>query len=418
VKSQNVTGLKLEVHQDGERTPLLFMEVDATIPNNQKTVMLYGHFDKQPPMTDDWEKGLGPYTPVIRGDKLFGRGASDDGYAIFAAISSILALKAQNVPHARLVIIIEGCEESGSPDLAHYIEKLKTKIGDVDLVVCLDSGCGNYEQFWMTSSLRGLVAGTLHIKVLKDGVHSGHASGIVPSSFRIARQLLSRLEDEKTGAIIASGFQNEIPAHRLEQCKSTADILGFGLIEEFPWAHDKSKPVHHDLCELLLNRTWRPALSVTGQHGMPPLANAGNVLRPHTSLKLSLRLPPNVDAQKAGKHLKELLEKDPPYGSHVTFDFDKAASGWDSPDLAPWLRDIIDQSSKTYFGKGFCFVGEGGSIPFMGMLGEKFPKAQFVVTGVLGPQSNAHGPNEFLHIPMGKKVTSIVAQILAVHAKN
>jgi len=418
IKAQNVPGLKLEIHQDGERSHLIFMEVEATIPNNTKTVMLYGHFDKQPPMTNDWEPGLGPYTPVIRDDKLYGRGASDDGYAAFSAISAILALKQQNIPHARFVIIIEGCEESGSPDLAFYIDKLLTRIGDVSLVVCLDSGCGNYEQFWMTSSLRGLTAGTLTVKVLKDGVHSGHASGIVPSSFRISRQLLSRLEDEKTGAIIAKGFQNEIPPHRLEQCKSAAVILGQDITHEFPWVHEHSKPVHSELSQLVLNRTWQPALAVTGQAGLPALADAGNVLRTHTSLKLSLRLPPNVDALQAAKCLKELLEKDPPYGAQVIFNNEKAASGWDSPNLAPWLHETIENASKTYFNKGYCSTGEGGSIPFMGMLGEKFPKAQFVVTGVLGPKSNAHGPNEFLHIPMAKKVTSIIAIILAAHAKN
>jgi acetylornithine deacetylase/succinyl-diaminopimelate desuccinylase-like protein len=165
----------------------------------------------------------------------------------------------------------------------------------------------------------------------------------------------------------------------------------------------------------VLNRTWRPALSLTGIDGIPPLSSAGNVLRPHTAVKLSLRLPPTVDGKRAGELLQELLLRDPPNGAHVSLKLEKSSSGWNAPALSPWLEKAIDDASQAFYGKPAMYMGEGGSIPFMGMLGEKFPGAQFMITGVLGPHSNAHGPNEFLHIPMGKKVTACVARVIADH---
>jgi len=390
------------------------MEVTATDPKCKDTVLLYGHLDKQPPLTESWDEGLGPYTPVLKDGKLFGRGSADDGYAIFAAISSILALQQQNIPHARCVIVIEACEESGSPDLPAYVEFLEQKIATPSLIVCLDSGCGNYDQFWLTTSLRGIVVGNLKVSILEQGAHSGHASGIVPDSFRIIRQLLSRIEDEKTGKVIPKEFYCDIPEERLKQTKLSADTLGKHISDEFPFVKG-ARSVSEDLVELLLNRNWRPTLTITGVEGIPTLAQGGNVLRTHTTLKLSLRVPPRTKAEDAGGVLKSLLVKDPPYGANVTMELEKSGSGWDSPQLSKWLEDSVNNASKQYYNKPANFIGEGGSIPFMGMLGEKFPQAQFVITGVLGPQSNAHGPNEFLHIDMGKRLTCCVSQVLADH---
>lgn len=409
---QNLEGYSLEVVKLPNRTPLIFIQVEGK--NTQETVLLYGHLDKQPPLTESWRKGLGPYTPVIENGKLYGRGGADDGYSIFSALTAIKALQIQKVPHARCVVVIEACEESGSPDLPAYINHLEKRIGSPTLIVCLDSGCGNYEQFWLTTSLRGLLAGNLEVRVLKDGVHSGHGSGIVPSSFRILRHLLSRIEDPETGKILVKELYVDIPQHRLEQTKLCAQALGHQIHGEFPW-YGNTKPPVNDLTELLLNRTWRPTLCVTGVDGIPPLTNAGNVLRTHTTVKLSIRLPPGVDAKKVGETVKQVLEKDPPHGAHVSFTPDKAGNGWESPALAPWLEKSLQKASNGFFQKPPNFIGEGGSIPFMGMLGEKFPKAQFVITGVLGPESNAHGPNEFLEINMAKNITSCVASILADH---
>jgi acetylornithine deacetylase/succinyl-diaminopimelate desuccinylase-like protein len=412
-RSREIEGMKLEVVRLGDRTPVIFMEIPGTAGTGGDTVLLYGHLDKQPEFSG-WNPGLGPWEPVMRGERLYGRGGADDGYASFASLTAIEALKRQKIPHARCVVLIEACEESGSYDLPFYIDHLEKRIGDVSLVICLDSGCGNYDQLWSTTSLRGIVGGNLIVETIKEGVHSGDASGIVPSSFRVLRMLLSRLEDEKTGQILPKDFHVDIPSQRVAQAKVAAKVLGDEVWNKYPW-HQGVKAMSSDNTELMLNRTWRPALSITGARGFPDLDNAGNVLRPLSAVKISLRVPPTCDTQIASKKMKELFEKDPPYGSKVTFEGEKTSGGWNAPELAPWLEKSVDKASRTYFGKEAVYMGEGGSIPFMGMLGKKFPKAQFLITGVLGPHSNAHGPNEFLDIPTGRKLTACVAQVVAEH---
>jgi acetylornithine deacetylase/succinyl-diaminopimelate desuccinylase-like protein len=410
IRAQDVPGLQLEVVRLQGRTPLLFIDVPG---ESTDTVLLYGHLDKQPPM-DGWNEGLGPWTPVIRDGRLYGRGAADDGYSAFAAVTAIKALKLQRVPCARCVVLIEACEESGSFDLPHYIDALKDRLGSPSLVICLDSGCGDYERLWITASLRGMLSGNLTISTLTEGVHSGAASGIVPSTFRILRQLLSRLEDEQTGTILPRDLYVEVPAERTRQIAATAQVVGDSIYTSFPFQSGAS-PVNRNVTELLLNRTWRPQLEVTGAAGLPPLDKAGNVLRPATTVKLSVRLPPTANARAAVRTIKQLIESDPPYGAHVRFDSLEAATGWNAPALAPWLEESLRQASLDAFGKEACYMGEGGTIPFMSMLGEKFPQAQFMITGVLGPHSNAHGPNEFLDLATGARLTACVARVLADH---
>ncbi len=409
-RAQTIAGMHVDVVRLEGRTPLIFIDIPG---NNDDCVVLYGHLDKQPEMTG-WAEDLGPWKPVIKGDKLYGRGGADDGYAIFGSLAAILALQEQGIPHARCVVMIEACEESGSYDLPYYVDHLAARIGKPSLVVCLDSGCGNYEQLWLTTSLRGLTGGNLTVKVLEEGVHSGDASGVVASSFRILRQLLERLEDETTGKIRAPELFVDIPQQRIDQAQRSAQVLGDAVYSKFPFV-DGMRPMNDDHAELVLNRTWRPALSVTGVAGLPSLESAGNVLRPFTAVKLSLRLPPTRDGASAGEFLKGLLERDPPYGCEVIFDLEKASTGWNAPQLSAWLEQSVAEASQAFFGPAPAYMGEGGTIPFMGMLGEKFPGAQFLITGVLGPHSNAHGPNEFLHIPTGKRVTMCVAKVMADH---
>jgi acetylornithine deacetylase/succinyl-diaminopimelate desuccinylase-like protein len=407
-------GASLEIVRLPGRTPLILIEAPGSGPRaNTDTVLLYGHLDKQPEMVG-WADGYGPWSPRIDGDKLYGRGGADDGYAMFAALTALAGLREQSIPHARCVVLIEACEESGSYDLPHYVEHLAARIGSPSLVICLDSGCGNYDQLWLTTSLRGMAAGTLTVQVLEEGVHSGDASGVVPSSFRILRQLLSRLEDEANGAIKPEALYAQIPAERVVQAKRAAAALGDALYTKFPFPPGMT-PMSDDLTELVLNRTWRPQLAVTGIDGLPQPGDAGNVLLPHTTAKLSLRLPPTLDAEAAGTIVQQLLEKDPPYGAQVEFQRQSSASGWNAPPLSKWLEESLARGSEAAFGVPPAYMGEGGSIPFMAMLGERFPQAQFVVTGVLGPHSNAHGPNEFLHIPTGRRVTQVIAQVLADH---
>ncbi len=415
-RQQNIAGMTLDVVRLDDRTPLIFMEIPASGGgSDDDTVLLYGHLDKQPEMVG-WADDLGPWKPVIKDNKLYGRGGADDGYAAYASLAAIKAVQDQGLPHTRCVIIIEACEESGSYDLPYYIDHLRDRIGEPSLVVCLDSGAGNYDQLWITTSLRGMAAGTLRAEVLTEGVHSGYASGIVPSSFRVLKTLISRIEDEATGRVI-DDFHCDIPAQRRQQTERVAELLGDEVHEAFPFVGGVG-PMADSPVERLLNRNWRPALSYTGVDGMPELANAGNVLRPHTALKLSLRLPALVDGEQATQRLKEIFEADPPYGANVVFEADQAATGWNAPEVAPWLETSLEAASQAVYNASAMYMGEGGTIPFMGMLGEKFPEAQFMITGVLGPASNAHGPNEFLHIPFAKKLTTCVAKVLTDHSQR
>jgi len=409
-REQPIEGLEVEIVRLEGRTPLIFMEVPGTI---EDTVLLYGHLDKQPEMSG-WSDGLGPWKPVIKDGRLYGRGGADDGYAAYASLAAIRALQEQKMPHARFVLLIEGCEESGSYDLPAYIDHLSARIGSPSLVVCLDSGAGNYEQLWVTTSLRGMVAGTLHVEILTEGVHSGMASGIVPSSFRIARQLISRLEDEETGRILPDSLQVEVLEQRRAQLAAVAEELGDGVHSAFPWV-EGARPVGDAPLDRLLRRNWASALSVTGAGGLPELGSAGNVLRPGTSLKLSMRLPPTLDGDQATEQVRKILESDPPYGAKVRFEPEAGATGWNAPEVAAWLDRACQNASQAVWGKPAMYMGEGGTIPFMAMLGESFPQAQFLITGVLGPKSNAHGPNEFLHLSYASKLTAVVASVLADH---
>ena len=420
-RQQSIDGLTIEIVAVEGKTPCLLFDVPATHGlGNDRTVLFYGHLDKQPEMVG-WRDDLGPWKPVIEDGKLYGRGSADDGYAIYAALTTIAALDAQGVARPRCVGIIETCEESGSPDLPEYLTLLAPRFGDVQLVVGLDSGCRNYDQLWVTTSLRGLVGGTLTVEVLSEGVHSGHASGIVPSSFRIARQLLNRLDDPLTGRVLLPELHAEIPAERVQQARIAGEILGDEVWKEFPWVscthgaggHLHAMPVTTDPVEGILNRTWRPALAVTGAAGFPGIDSAGNVLRPKTTFKLSMRIPPTVDGEKATWAMRKVLTENAPYNAKVTFESDWGATGWNAPDTANWLKDALAKASLQSYGREVAWIGEGGTIPFMNMLGERFPRAQFFITGVLGPHSNAHGPNEFLHVPYAKQLTTAVASVVA-----
>ncbi len=433
VGAQKVAGLTLEIIRLPGRTPVLFFELPASGGTDSasgpaktastQTVLMYGHLDKQPEFTG-WRNDLGPWAPKYEDGKLYGRGGADDGYAVYASIAAIQALQTQGVAHPRIVGLIETCEESGSYDLLPYVDALRApgnnRLGDVALVICLDSGAGNYDQLWLTSSLRGIASGVLKVEILTEGVHSGDASGLVPSSFRIMRQVLDRLEDSATGRLLPASFHCEVPPDRLTQARATAAILGDEIHKRFPWAHYDcagsttfALPVTTDPVQALVNRTWMPTLSVTGAEGFPSLQDAGNVLRPYSAFKLSLRLPPLVDAVAAMHELKALLEDNAPYQAKVTFEGAGSATGWNAPATAPWFEQALHEASKAHFGAPCGFIGQGGTIPLMNMLSQGFPQAQMMVCGVLGPRSNAHGPNEFLHVPYAKKLTAAVAHVIA-----
>jgi acetylornithine deacetylase/succinyl-diaminopimelate desuccinylase-like protein len=413
-----IEGMHAEVVKLEGRTPLLYIEIAATPGHEEKgTVMMYGHYDKQPEF-DGWREGLSPWEPVIEDGKLYGRGGADDGYAMFGSLTGIRVLQEQGIAHGRCVVIIEGCEESGSFDLPYYIDHLRDRIGSPDLVVCLDAECGNYTQLWCNTNPRGNLTGSLTVRVLEEGIHSG-GSGIAVESFRVLRQLLDRVEDPITGETKVPALATEIPAHRIEEATEAAKVLDTqSFKDKIPFVGNGA-PISDDPQDLILNATWRATLCVTGMEGLPALKDAGNVLRPYTTVKLSFRLPPNCDPATAGKEVKEILEADPPYGADVSFDVQLPNPGWDAPPIADWLATAMDEGSKGFFdGNGVMYTGTGGTIPFMSMLGEMFPDSQFLVTGLLGPRSNAHGPNEFMHIQCAKNLTGCVAAVLEAHAKR
>ncbi len=410
VGTQPIKGMTHEIVRIEGRTPLLFIDVPG---DSDDVVLLYGHYDKQPEFSG-WAEDLDPWVPTIKDGKLYGRGGADDGYAVFGSLTAIRALQEQGVPHAHCVVLIEGCEESGSFDLPYYIDMLEDRIGSPDLVVCLDAECGNYEQLWCTTSLRGNLTGTLRADVLTEGVHSGTAGGVVPSSFRVLRKLLSRIEDEDSGRVTVDALHADIPEQRSEQARLAAETLGESSYRKYPWAVSDPQPSESPY-ELLLNNTWRPALSVTGADGLPALIDAGNVQLPFNTLKLSFRLPPTCDADDAAKAVTDVLMADTPPLCKVSFEANSTMAGWNAPPIADWLEASMQKASQAFFSKPSMYMGTGGTIPFMGMLGEKFPEAQFLITGLLGPNSNAHGPNEFLHIETGKRLTSCVAQVLEDH---
>lgn len=413
VESQQVPGLNLTLHELPGRTPTLLLEYPGDI---NETVLIYGHIDKQPEFSG-WYEDLEPWLPVRKKDKLYGRGGADDGYAIYSAISALKSLIAQQAEIPRVVILIEASEESGSPDLPVYMEQLSEDIGTPGLVIALDSTCGNYDQLWITTSLRGMLIGELKVQVLEQGAHSGAAGGIVGSSFRLLRQLISRVEDENTGEILPSFLNEQIPDVRRREAEKAGEVLGDELKTMYTYAGE-SGPISEDATELILNNTWLASMEVTGMDGIPDLANAGNVLRPHTTAKIALRLPPTTDAMQAKDELTKLLTENSPYKTAVSFELETPNPGWHAPETTPDLEQSLQSASQAYFDAPAIAMGCGGSIPFMEFLANKLPQAQFVVTGVLGPHSNAHGPNEFLHIPTAKKVTACVANLVYDWGQN
>jgi acetylornithine deacetylase/succinyl-diaminopimelate desuccinylase-like protein len=253
------------------------------------------------------------------------------------------------------------------------------------------------------------------VRVLDSAAHSGMASGVVPSSFRILRVLLDRLEDSATGAVLLPEMNVTVPADRLAEAQA-AVAAAPGVIGNVYARAAGVQTVSEDDLELVLNNSWRPTLSVIGAAGLPSPLDAGNVLRTHTTLSLSFRLPPTADAAASLDALTKALTTDVPYGAQVELSRTDIADGWNAPALAPWLRKAVDTVSETVFDAPWGTVGLGGSIPFMALLAETYPEAQFLVTGACGSDSNIHVPNEWLHLAQAARVTTSVAHVLHAHA--
>lgn len=411
-EKQGIVGLHCEIIQHPGFTPCLFVEIKAqNRPVSEGSVFLYGHLDKQPE-NHGWDEDKGPWKPVIQNGRLYGRGSVDDGYAFYTSLSAIKALQTLGIAHPRCVGLFETCEESASRHYEEYLEDCAQKIGNIGLVVALDSCSGDYDRLWVTDTLRGMIGGAIEVRTLTAGVHSGEASGIVPGSFMILRHLLDRIEDSRTGEIIPRVFHTGIPPEACEQTREVAQIEGDQIWKAYPW-YGATEPLTKDPFEGLLNRNWRPELTVTGIDGIPSVENGGNVMRPFTRAKIGLRLPPDVDAQTASKEFGRIVTENPPFNADVHFEPVVASNGWVAPRRARWLKEAFSVSSETLWGEEPGFLGMGGSIPLLNVFTSRWPHAQYMVAGALGPGSNAHGPNESLHIEYCKKLISSVAYVIA-----
>jgi acetylornithine deacetylase/succinyl-diaminopimelate desuccinylase-like protein len=404
----------VEVVRLADRTPLLVVTVEAT-GNVEGTTVMYGHMDKQPPL-GQWSEGLDPFTPVRRENRIYARGVADDGYSVFASLLALESLVREGEDHGRCVVLIEASEESGSPDLDAYLDHLRDHLGDVTLMICLDSGAVTYDRLWVTTSLRGNVTVEVTVRVMDQGRHSGSASGVVPSSFRILRELLDRIEDSRTGRIIIPELNVEIPEAHVVAARQLAQEFGDVVAEDLPVVGGLEL-MGADAGERILRQTWHATLSVTGMGGIPSPDSAGNVLRPFTTAALSFRLPPTVDATVASEAIVRTLSQNPPHNAVVEV-VAHGAQGWAASEPEPWLREALDTASRQAFGRTVGFTGEGGTIPFLASLGARYPRAQFVATGVLGPNSNAHGIDEMLDLTYAVGVTNSVITLLREHAKR
>ena len=414
---QELKGFSMELVEEKDKPPVILGIVEpfagsGTMTENlSKTILMYGHIDKQPPLNGQWSEGLGPFTPVIKNGRLYGRGGADDGYAWFSCVMLAKALQVQNFPHNRLVFFFECDEESGSRDLMYYMNKLKTKIGSPSLIFCLDSGTIDYDHFCLTTTLRGYINFTLRVDVMTQGVHSGSSSGVIPSSYRILRKILDDFEDANTGNLPLE-FYPDIPGEKYKQSYELIEALGGEIDYMFPKVEGLEQ-VGKTGFQNYMNRIWKPQLSVTGIDGLPSCSTAGNVLLPYTKITCSIRLAPSTDGSKIKEFVEDYFSKvDVPYNAKFSCDINSFGTGFECPAYSESLLKSLTRVGEETFKKPVLFYGEGGSIPFLNDIKSVFPEAQFIVTGVLGPEANAHGPDEMLELTYLEKLVIAMAKVL------
>ena len=413
VKAQGLKDCKVTTFEEKNVEPLLMVEIGSTCDHDVLPVLTYGHLDKMPHLdAEGWSPGLSATEPVVRDGKVYGRGTNDDCYEGFLVIAAIKYLEEHNIPHPKIIMLMETGEESGDDEIVRYLKKLRPEIGDVGVIMVLDAEAEDYKTMWCCKSLRGVAMGVLNVKHLAKPCHSGMATGLVPDTFRICRMLISRIEDEQTGDIKIKEAHVEIPKVCVEQLNSIAEQLGEAsveIVEPIKGAQLLSK----DIAQLLINKAWVPGLAVTGQSGLPIVAEGSNVIRTSTGLKLSLRLPPGVDAEKINEIMKKELERDPPYGAEVTYESLGAGNGWLGKDFDEKTEKALEESSVAVFGQKPLFYGEGGSIPLCNLLQELWPNAQVIVTGAAGIDSNPHGYDESLDLPYTQKFNTVITSFIA-----
>lgn len=401
-----------EIIEDEGKTPCLFVEIGSNdLERQEKTIAFYGHLDKQPE-NEGWKDGLGPWTPYFDGEYLFGRGACDDGYSVFAMITAVETLRRSKMKHPRIVAIFETQEESGSSDLEGYLHQLKAKIGSPECFIVLDNQCGDYNRLWLNTSLRGNISGTLSVSTMSYGVHSGSFSGIVPDPFTVAMTLLGRIQHPETGEILLDTLQAQIPALRLKQIQEVSLRMGDQIWKTAPLL-ENVQPKYGNNDAILIQSTWKPSLTIIGIDGIPSIQNAGNVIQGSVSLRLSFRIPPGIDIDNALQSINDCFTQNIPYGCSVTWNSLEYLPGWCAPSHSVKYEKLFHDAGEQVFEEKTLACGQGASIGFIPKFEKLFPKTEIILIGVLGPQSNAHSPNEALNVLYTQKLIETIAIVLS-----
>lgn len=362
--------------------------------NGAPTVLLYAHSDVQPP-GDSQEWQTDPFVATRIGDRIFGRGAADDKAGIVSHVESIRALlKLQPDTNLGFVLFVEGEEEAGSPSFEAFLETYKEQL-KADVIIVADSTNYTAETPALTVSLRGNVTINVTVRTLDHALHSGMFGGAVPDAFLAFNSVISSCYAEDGSCVIPGiqGYDMKTPPYTEAQVRAESGVLenvqliGRGTI---------------------LNRLWNePTLTVTGMD-IPPVSEASNTLLPSVRARLSLRIPPNVDATVAAENIIQFLHEHVPFGAELTCDDVNVGQGYQVADDE--ASEQVREAMALAWSAKVVDIGVGGSIPFIASFAEAFPAASVLVTGVEDPDSRAHSPNESLHVGAFEK--AIVAQTL------
>lgn len=399
------------------RTPLLIVDIPAFDPDQadgpHRTVLAYGHLDVQP-AGGGWTV-TDPFRPVVRESRLYGRGAGDDKYVPLAVVAALEALRAANQAHPQVILLLETSEESSSVDLPAHLAAHGGLLGQPDLIVCLDTFVPDTSRLWHSTSMRGIVVADLSVAVAREGLHSGLVGGVVPSSFRLLRALLDRIENSSTGACLLPSLHADVPAGHCDALRRQAErsrppASGLPLLPGV-------RPLSGDPLAQLLAQSWEPSVAYVGMDGMPATGAAGSVLRASTTVRLSIRLPPTVRAIDAVAALRATLEADPPAGATVRLDVHGAEDGW-STTVPEGLGVLLDEAGVAGYGARAAECGGGATIPPLGILARRFPEAAIVPLGLVTPSCNPHGPDEHIDLDSAERLTIALATLLASHAPS
>jgi acetylornithine deacetylase/succinyl-diaminopimelate desuccinylase-like protein len=406
--SQGIPGATVRLFDAPGTYPVLLVDVPAD--RSDVTTAVYGHIDKMPHLdASGWSAGLSATDPVVRDGHLYGRGTADDCYSWYLAITSLKFLISAGLPRSRVLIFIESCEESGEDEFRDFLRDIAPTLPRLDRVFILDGSRGDLGTAWFCTSLRGIVTANLDVRHLARPCHSGMATGIVPSTFRIARGLLDRVEDAATGEIHLPAARVAPPESAAETARAVAERLAGKLaIDLIPGA----QLIEGGIERRLIANWWEAGLSITGADGLPPIAKAGNVLRERTALRLSLRIPPTAERFECGRQLKETLETDPPYGAKVVCEILSCCPGWSTRELSNKTKETIAKATQAVFRQPPIYFGAGSSVPISGAFQEFWPDAEVTVTGVAGDESYCHGFDENINLEYAAKWTAMFAGIL------